>query len=142
MWKNKPLHREILHSGANATNRSPPGHSRREGQNQVQERANQIDSNEVAQAAAQNINSKKPHLFSGAAVDRPGTPNIKIPPISEVVWQQAQEIGLINNHKIPTTETNKNTYMSEFKHRNDVESKHHQQKKSQPKYPDPARNHF
>ena len=39
---------------ANAANRPPPRHRRPQRQNQVQERANQYDSNETTQAAAQN----------------------------------------------------------------------------------------
>ena len=42
--------------GANAANRPPPRHRRPERQNQVSERANQSDSNELPQAAAQNLN--------------------------------------------------------------------------------------
>ena len=42
--------------GANAANRPPPRHRRPEKQNQVPERANQNDSNEAPQAAAQNLN--------------------------------------------------------------------------------------
>ena len=42
--------------GANAANRPPPRHRRPERQNQVPERANQSDSNEASQVAAQNIN--------------------------------------------------------------------------------------
>ena len=42
--------------GANAANRPPPRHRRPERQNQVPERANQSDSNEARQAAAQNLN--------------------------------------------------------------------------------------
>ena len=42
--------------GANAANRPPPRHRRPERQNQVPERANQSDSNEASQAAAQNLN--------------------------------------------------------------------------------------
>ena len=41
--------------GANAANRSPPLHGRSEEQNQVPERANRINSNETAQAAAQKL---------------------------------------------------------------------------------------
>ena len=41
---------------ANAANRPPPRQRRPERQNQVQERANQNDSNETIQAAAQKIN--------------------------------------------------------------------------------------
>ena len=44
------------YNGANAANRPPPRHRRPERQNQVQERANQNDSNETTQAAAQNLN--------------------------------------------------------------------------------------
>ena len=42
--------------GANAANRPPPRHRRLERQNQVPEKANQSDSNEASQAAAQNLN--------------------------------------------------------------------------------------
>ena len=42
--------------GAHAANRPPPRHRRTERQNQVQKRANQNDSNETTQAAAQNLN--------------------------------------------------------------------------------------
>ena len=55
MWQNKPLHREC-YFGANAANRLPPRHRRPERQNQVPERANQKDSKEAPQAAAQNLN--------------------------------------------------------------------------------------
>ena len=47
---------EKCYFGANAANRPPLRHRRPERQNQVQERANQSDSNEAPQAAAQNIN--------------------------------------------------------------------------------------
>ena len=42
--------------GANAANRPPPRHRRPERQNQVSERANQSDTNEAPQAAAQYLN--------------------------------------------------------------------------------------
>ena len=42
--------------GANAINQPPPRHRRPERQNQVSERANQSDTNEAPQAAAQNLN--------------------------------------------------------------------------------------
>ena len=42
--------------GANAANRPPPRHRRPERQNRVPERANQNDSNEAPEAAAQNLN--------------------------------------------------------------------------------------
>ena len=47
---------EKCYFGASAANRPPPRHRRPERQNQVQERANQNDSNESNQAAAQNLN--------------------------------------------------------------------------------------
>ena len=47
---------EKCYFGANAANIPPPRHRRRERQNQVQERANQSDSNETPQAAAQKLN--------------------------------------------------------------------------------------
>ena len=47
---------ERCYHGANAANRPPPRQRRRERQNQVQERGNQNDSNEINQAAAQNLN--------------------------------------------------------------------------------------
>ena len=47
---------EKCYFGANAANRQRPRHRPPERQNQVSERANQGDSNEVPQAAAQNLN--------------------------------------------------------------------------------------
>ena len=47
---------EKCYNGANAANRPPPRQRRAERQNLVQERANQNDSNESTQAAAQNFN--------------------------------------------------------------------------------------
>ena len=47
---------ENCYHGANAANRPPPRQRRPEKQIQVQERANQNDSNEITQAAAQNLN--------------------------------------------------------------------------------------
>ena len=47
---------EKCYFGANAANRPPPRHRRPERQNQVSERANQSDTNEAPQAAAQNLN--------------------------------------------------------------------------------------
>ena len=47
---------ERCYHGANAANRPPPRQRRPERQNQVQERADQNDSNEINQAAAQNLN--------------------------------------------------------------------------------------
>ena len=47
---------EKCYFGANAAKRQPPRHRRPEGQNQAQERANQSDSNEIVQSAAQNTN--------------------------------------------------------------------------------------
>ena len=47
---------EKCYHGANAANRPPLRQRKPERQNQVQERANQNDSNETTQAAAQNLN--------------------------------------------------------------------------------------
>ena len=47
---------EKCYFGANAANRPPPRHRKRERQNQASERAKQSDSNEIPQAAAQNLN--------------------------------------------------------------------------------------
>ena len=47
---------EKWYFGANAANRPPPQHRRPERQNQVPEKANQSDSIEAPQAAAQNLN--------------------------------------------------------------------------------------
>ena len=47
---------EECYKGANAANRPPPRQRRPERQNQVQKRANQNDSKEITQAAAQNLN--------------------------------------------------------------------------------------
>ena len=42
--------------GANAAKTPPPWHRRPEGQKQVPQKNSQTDSNEIAQAAAQNLN--------------------------------------------------------------------------------------
>ena len=47
---------EKCYFGANAANRPPPWHRRPERQNQVSRRANQSDTKEAPQAAAQNLN--------------------------------------------------------------------------------------
>ena len=91
---------------------------REERQNQVQERANQNDSNETTQAAA----LKMPRLHSGAAIDRPEVNHLTLPPIPEVVWQQPQETYLTNIQNVGTNETHKDTYIPECKQRNDVEA--------------------
>ena len=54
---------EKCYYGANAANRPPPRQRRPERQNQVQERANQNDSNETTQTTAQNLNWKC-HVFT------------------------------------------------------------------------------
>ena len=63
-----------------------------------------------------------PRLHSGAAIDRPETTQLKLPPIPEVVWQQSQETLVPNTYQIFNNETHKNTHMPESKQRIDVES--------------------
>ena len=63
-----------------------------------------------------------PRLHSGAAIDRPEKTHLKLPPISEVVWQQSQETHVSNIYQIVTKENNENTHMPESKQRSDVES--------------------
>ena len=61
-----------------------------------------------------------PRLHSGTANDRPEP--TKVPPIPQFVWQQPQQTHLTNIHKTSNTGVHKNTYMPEFRRRNDVES--------------------
>ena len=63
-----------------------------------------------------------PHLLSGAAIDRPETTQLKLPPVPEVVWQQPQETHVPNIYQTLNNETHKNTQMPEPKHRSNVES--------------------
>ena len=63
-----------------------------------------------------------PRLHSGAAIDRPETTQLKLPPIPEVVWQQPQETHIPNTYQICNNETHRNTHMPESKQRSDVES--------------------
>ena len=63
-----------------------------------------------------------PRLHSGAAIDRPETTQLKLPPIPEVVWQQPQETHVSNIYQTCNNETHKNTHMPESKQRSDVES--------------------
>ena len=46
-----------------------------------------------------------PRLHSGAAIDRPKTTHLKLPPIPEVVWQQPQETHVPNFYQILINET-------------------------------------
>ena len=61
-------------------------------------------------------------LHSGAAIDRPETTQLKLPPIPEVVWQQPQETHVSNIYEICNNETHKNTHMPECKQSSEVES--------------------
>ena len=63
-----------------------------------------------------------PRLHSVAAIDRPETTQLKLPPIPEVVWQQPQETHVPNIYQTYNNETHKNTHMPESKQRSDVES--------------------
>ena len=63
-----------------------------------------------------------PRIHSGAAIDRPETTQLKLPPIPEVVWQQPQETHVANIYQTFTNETHKNTHMPESKQRSDIES--------------------
>ena len=63
-----------------------------------------------------------PRLHSGAAIDRPETTHITLPPIPDVVWQQLQETHVPNIYQNLTNETHKNTHMPKSKQRSDLES--------------------
>ena len=63
-----------------------------------------------------------PRLHSGAAVDRPETTHLKLPPTPEVVWQQPQETHVSNIYQTITNELHKITHMPESQQRSDVES--------------------
>ena len=52
-----------------------------------------------------------PRLHSGAAIDRPETTKLKLPPIAEVVWQQPQETHVPNIYQIFNNETHKNAHI-------------------------------
>ena len=61
-------------------------------------------------------------LHSGAAIDRPETTHLKLPPFPDVVWQQPLETNVPNISQNLTNETYKNTHTPESKQRRDVES--------------------
>ena len=63
-----------------------------------------------------------PRVHSGAAIDKPETTHLKLPPISDVVWQQPQETHVPNIHQILTSKTYKYTHMPQLEQRSDVES--------------------
>ena len=91
--------------GANAANRPPPRNRRPEGQNQAQQRNAQGNSDRNVQVATPNHKLETPHLYSGAACDRPEATKIpELPPIPEVVSQQHSETSTnqfslnINSH--------------------------------------------
>ena len=56
-----------------------------------------------------------PRLHSGAAIDRPETTHLRLPPIPEVVWQQPQENHVPNIYQNLTKETHKISHMPESK---------------------------
>ena len=76
-----------------------------------------------------------PSLHSGAAIDRPETTQLKLPPIPDVVWQQPQETHVPNIYQTCKNETHKNTLMPESKQRSDVESQTSPIKESSPQVP-------
>ena len=82
---------EKCYFGANAATRQPPRHRRPEEQNQVQKRANQSDSSEVAEAAAKKLKLKC-HVFTPEL--QLETTNLLLPPILDVVWWQPHETHL------------------------------------------------
>ena len=82
-----------------------------------------------------------PLLHSTAAIDRPETTHLTLPPIPGFVWQQPQELHVHNIYENLTNETHKNTHMPESKQRSDVESQTSPMKDTHPKYPYPVRNH-
>ena len=63
-----------------------------------------------------------PRLHSGAAIDRPETTELKLPPIPEVVWQQPQDTNVPIIYQTCNNETHKNTHMPESRQSSDVES--------------------
>ena len=71
-----------------------------------------------------------PPFHSGAAIVGPETS--KLPPITEVVWEQPRESHSFNIQKTSTTETHTDTYMSEFRQRHDVESQTSPMKETSP----------
>ena len=63
-----------------------------------------------------------PRLHSGAAIDRPETTHVKLPPIPGAVWQQPQETHVSNIYQTVNNDNHENTDMPESKQRCDVES--------------------
>ena len=61
-----------------------------------------------------------PPLHSGAAIDRLET--TKLPPITEVIWQQPQETQIVDMYKNSTRNINNSTHAPELKRKNVVES--------------------
>ena len=90
-------------------NRPPPRNRRPEGQNQVQQRNAQSNSDGNVQAATQtSIEIETQRLHSGAVCDGPLIIEIpQLPPIPEVVWQQHLETSTshcnLNNTNIDFT---------------------------------------
>ena len=63
-----------------------------------------------------------PRLQARAAIERPETTQLKLPPIPQVVWQQPQETHVPSIYQTCKNETHKNTHMPESEQRSDVES--------------------
>ena len=73
-----------------------------------------------------------PRLHSEAAMDRPETNQLKLPPIPEVVRQQTQETHVPNSHQTCNNETHTKTHMPESKQSSDVESQKSPMKETSP----------
>ena len=73
-----------------------------------------------------------PRLHSGAAIDRPETTHLKLPPIPEVVWQQPRETLVPSIHQTLTSKTLKHNHIPELKQRSDVESQRSPMKETLP----------
>ena len=78
------------------------------------------------------MNLLKIQLKIKAATDRPETTKLLLPPIPEIVWQQAQETHLTIIHKTSKNETHKETHMPKITQRNDVESQTSPMKETSP----------
>ena len=121
MWKNKPLHREMLFWSQCSQPTASPAQKTgktKSGIRESQPKWHQWNSS----SCSPKLKLTMPRLHSGAAIDRPETTHITLLPIPEVVWQQAQETHVPNIYQKLTNEPHKNTHMPESKQKSDLES--------------------
>ena len=121
MWKNQPLHREMLLWRQCSQSTGSPAQKTGKTKSCLRKSCSKWLKWKQP-GCSPKFKLKMPRLHSGAATDRPEITHLTLPPIPEVVWQQPKETHVTNIDETLTNETQTNTQMPESKKRSDVES--------------------